>query len=550
MKLFTNKFIICLAFFVSSLFSVNNIFAQFPSWGTVGTGTNGVVNSVIDYNGNLIAAGFFTTPGRNIARYNGIRWDTLSTGIDDTVFALAIYNNKLIAVGAFDTAGGVACSKIAQWDGTAWSPMGTGANNTIFTVDTVGSSLFIGGRFTMAGGVNCSRLAKWQDTSWSALGLGVNGNVYAFEHMGSGLIIGGAFVMAGADTVNRIVRYDLDSGTYTPLGNGIDSNNVFALSEFQGVLYAGGDFITIDGDTVNRLAIWNDTVWTPIGTGVNGSAVRTLDAFGAGLLCIGGSFTSINGTNGNNIIACGGPSSFAPFGGGLSGSVTNPRVNKVIGWRGVTVAGGFFSNTNVARWALLPLAPELILPPEAESGVSFTPLFTWNQGQWMYSFNIQVARDANFLNLTIADSNLLVPQFQVPDSTPLLNLVTYFWRVRASNGAGNGPYSLIRFFITGIVGEINNNEIPASFNLYQNYPNPFNPVTKIKFDLPHVNGDANLKLSIYNVNGQRVAELLNTAYTAGKWELNFDASNLASGIYFYVISASHFTETRKMILLK
>jgi flagellar hook assembly protein FlgD len=87
-------------------------------------------------------------------------------------------------------------------------------------------------------------------------------------------------------------------------------------------------------------------------------------------------------------------------------------------------------------------------------------------------------------------------------------------------------------------------------DLYQNYPNPFNPVTKIKFDLPRVKGNSSLKVEVYNVNGELVTELLNTDYAAGRWELSFDATNLASGIYFYKISASQFNQTRKMILVK
>ena len=374
-----------------------------------------------------------------------------------------------------------------------------------------------------------------------------------FTHSSSlagGLIIGGAFTMSGTDTVKRIARYDLDSSVYTPLGAGIDSNNVYALSRFQGVLYVGGDFLTIQGDSVKRIAIWDDTSWTPIGTGINGT-VRTFEAFGDGLLVIGGSFTRANGTNANNIVACGGPSSFAPFGGGLAGSVTNPGVYDVMGWRGVTIAGGFFSNINVARWGLLPSAPELITPLEAEINVSLTPLFTWSPTGWPYFYTIQVARDANFLNIERADSNLLVTELQVADTTQLMELTTYFWRVRGVNGLGNGPYSLIRFFTTTtITGTVNNNEIPERFNLYQNYPNPFNPVTKIKFDLPRVNGNSSLKVDVYSVTGELVKELLNTDYAAGRWELSFDASQLASGIYFYKISASQFTQTRKMILIK
>jgi hypothetical protein len=132
-----------------------------------------------------------------------------------------------------------------------------------------------------------------------------------------------------------------------------------------------------------------------------------------------------------------------------------------MGWRGVTIAGGFFSNINVARWGLLPSAPELITPLEAENNVSLTPLFTWSPTGWPYFYTIQVARDANFLNMARADSNLLVTELQVPDTTELLELTTYFWRVRGVNGLGNGPYSLIRFFVTTtITGTVNNNEIP------------------------------------------------------------------------------------------
>ncbi len=547
MKLNTKRFTF-LAVIVFSLCSINNIYAQFPSWGAVTPGTNGQVNSLVEFNGQLIAAGLFTTPGRNIARYNGTKWDTLGRGLNDTVYSLAVYNNKLIAVGAFDSAGGVPCSNIAQWNGTSWSPVGLGTNNTIFAADTVAGALIIGGKFTLAGGDSSSHLAKWEDSTWSPLGVGVNDNVYAFERVGSGLFIGGAFTMSGTDTVNRIVRFDLDSSVYTPLGAGIDSGNVYAISRFQGVLYAGGDFLTIEGDSVNRIAIWNDTSWSPIGTGMNGT-IRTFEAFGDGLLVIGGTFTNANGTNANNIVACGGPSSFAPFGGGLG--TTTSRVNDVMGWRGVTIASGLFSNINVARWGLLPSVPELITPLEAENNVSLTPLFTWGPTGWPYFYTIQVARDANFLNLTRSDSMLTVTELQVPDTTELLELTTYFWRVRGVNGMGNGPFSLIRFFVTTtITGTVNTSEIPERFNLYQNFPNPFNPVTKIKFDLPRVSGNSSLKVEVYSINGELVKELLNTDYAAGRWELSFDASQLASGIYFYKISASQFTQTRKMILIK
>lgn len=544
----TNKCISFIAILAVSLCLSNNIFAQFPSWGAISSGTNGVVNSIIEYNGKLIAAGSFTTPAHNIARYNGYKWDSLGSGLNDTVFALTIYNNKLIAVGAFDTAGGVVCHKIAQWNDSTWAPVGTGADSTIYTVDTSGVFLIIGGKFLHAGGISANRLAVWQGLVWTALGQGVNGNVYDVMPYRGGLIIGGAFTMAGSDTAKKIARYD-SAGVFHAMGPGIDSGDVYCLSDFLGLVYAGGSFITIGGDTAKHIATWNDTAWAPVGTGINGT-VKTMDQIQLGLMVIGGSFTNVNGTSANNIVAYGGSLSFAPYGGGLSGGT--PVVNKVLMWRGVTIGAGLFTsvNRNIARWGLLPFAPELISPDDGAQGLSVTPDFLWSGGQWMYSFTNQVARDANFLNITFADSGLFVTADTIPSATPLLNLTTYFWHVRAVNGLGNGPWSLIRFFSTGFLGVVNNNEIPLRFNLYQNFPNPFNPVTKIKFDLPRIRGDNDLKLVVYNITGQKVAELLNTKYAAGKWELNFDATNLASGIYFCKIEAGPYVKTNKMILLK
>lgn len=98
---------------------------------------------------------------------------------------------------------------------------------------------------------------------------------------------------------------------------------------------------------------------------------------------------------------------------------------------------------------------------------------------------------------------------------------------------------------TGINNESNN--IPAQYELGQNYPNPFNPVTNIKFSIPK-NGNASLK--IYNVLGALVATYLDGYITAGVYNAEIDASNFASGVYFYTLSAKDFSETKKMNLVK
>ncbi len=90
-------------------------------------------------------------------------------------------------------------------------------------------------------------------------------------------------------------------------------------------------------------------------------------------------------------------------------------------------------------------------------------------------------------------------------------------------------------------------EIPESFELSQNYPNPFNPGTKISFSLPQAE---NVKVIIYDQLGQKVTELVNGNMEAGKHEVEFNASNLASGLYFYRIQAGGFSAVKKMMLLK
>jgi len=85
------------------------------------------------------------------------------------------------------------------------------------------------------------------------------------------------------------------------------------------------------------------------------------------------------------------------------------------------------------------------------------------------------------------------------------------------------------------------------FRLDQNYPNPFNPMTNIRFTLPKV---VNVTLKVYNVMGQEVATLINNERHVGELIATWDAKNVASGVYFYTLTAGDFTATKKMLLIK
>ncbi len=92
-----------------------------------------------------------------------------------------------------------------------------------------------------------------------------------------------------------------------------------------------------------------------------------------------------------------------------------------------------------------------------------------------------------------------------------------------------------------------NNILPSEFSLYQNYPNPFNPSTTINYEIPK---QSFVKLKIYDILGREVKTLVNEEKSAGNYKVTFDASGLASGIYFYRMQAGSFVETKKLILLK
>jgi hypothetical protein len=94
-----------------------------------------------------------------------------------------------------------------------------------------------------------------------------------------------------------------------------------------------------------------------------------------------------------------------------------------------------------------------------------------------------------------------------------------------------------------------NSEFPSEFILVQNYPNPFNPITKIRYVIS--NGVRNLvTLDVCDVLGNEVASLVDEYKSAGSYEVDFNASGLSSGVYFYKLQAGSFVETKKMILLR
>jgi hypothetical protein len=123
-----------------------------------------------------------------------------------------------------------------------------------------------------------------------------------------------------------------------------------------------------------------------------------------------------------------------------------------------------------------------------------------------------------------------------------------------------GDRGLIAYTETGGLTSVSSgvDNIPMKFGLHQNYPNPFNPSTTIRFELPQ---SSDVRLSVFDLLGREVSVLVNEKKEAGYHSVNFDASNLFSGVYFYRLQArlspqdvggqaGDFVQTRKFLLIR
>jgi len=116
----------------------------------------------------------------------------------------------------------------------------------------------------------------------------------------------------------------------------------------------------------------------------------------------------------------------------------------------------------------------------------------------------------------------------------------YIWAVRS-----NGGITRCTCYLSGITKL--SGSVPDVFSLRQNFPNPFNPQTSIDFDIPR---KSKVKLNVYDLSGRLVTSLIDYELIPGQYRVSWDASGLASGVYFYSLITDEYVQTRKMILMK
>ena len=190
-------------------------------------------------------------------------------------------------------------------------------------------------------------------------------------------------------------------------------------------------------------------------------------------------------------------------------------------------------------------------------------------------FELRVVRQDNQVEIgrvsvpavLVADFTVYIPEFELEqgynidfyadhngngiyDAPP----TDHAWRLSFNSSTGdvvqgfthNTNFTDIQWPNPSVVNEIEFTGL-RDYELQQNYPNPFNPSTKIRFSIA---SDEFVTLKIFNVLGSEIVTLVNDELNAGSYEVDFNASGLNSGVYFYTISTNKFTETRKMILMK
>ncbi len=203
-------------------------------------------------------------------------------------------------------------------------------------------------------------------------------------------------------------------------------------------------------------------------------------------------------------------------------------------------------NFTVSDASTVPFSVPLVFPTQNEMIEGNSTTMRWLALADADSYDLQISYDSDFNNLFLDQSNLTNNErvIQLEESG------IYYWRARAKNEHGTGDWSSVGSFSANLSVGIEEEEeelIPVATSLEQNYPNPFNPNTTISFTLT---SPETVSLKVFDLLGREISTLASGSFSSGRHTINFDASNIPSGVYIYSLSTSKYSESKKMLLLK
>jgi len=204
-----------------------------------------------------------------------------------------------------------------------------------------------------------------------------------------------------------------------------------------------------------------------------------------------------------------------------------------------------FSETSSFQ-AGFPNIPILAEPKHATLNVPTNPIFKWIKESKATSYRFQLATIIQFpLEAVKVDTIVTDTTLQIVNLAPLKN---HFWRVNSVNEYGISPWSSTFGFKTSELSDLEDEKgIAHHFELTQNYPNPFNPETTIRFAIPQ---RSFVTLKVFDVLGTEVQTLVEEERSEGYFAVIFNASKLASGIYFYKLQTANSIAVKKLVVLK
>lgn len=218
---------------------------------------------------------------------------------------------------------------------------------------------------------------------------------------------------------------------------------------------------------------------------------------------------------------------------------------------GSSAFSGIDSFTTVIE---VPLAP-FTLGPKSPTPSKRKATFSWTSSLNATSYHLQVA-SVNFPTATYVENIFTVTGdtlLTIPDT--LQSNTTYYWHISAVNLGGEGAFSSTAFFTTNTTVKVDEapSDVPKEFALLQNYPNPFNPSTIIGYDVPKA---AFVTLKVYDILGRTIATLVDGVQSPQSYRVQWNASSMSSGVYFYRISAhsldgsGDFVAVKKLMFMK
>ena len=355
-----------------------------------------------------------------------------------------------------------------------------------------------------------------------------------------GKIIAAGYSYNGSDYDFALVRYNSNGS----LDNTFGTNGVVTTSVGDSSDYANSIAIQSDGKIIAAGNSFNgsDDDFAVVRYNSNGALDNTFGTNGIVITSVGDSSDyarSIAIQSDSKIIAAGYSYNGSDFDLALVRYNSNGSLDNTFGTNGIVITS-VGDSSDYANSIAIQSDGKIIAAGNSFNGSDF-------------DFALVRYNSNGALDNTFGTNGVVTTDFGASDNIATSIAIQSDEKIIIAGGSIYGhtfsDFTIVRYLNNASTGvdEKDNGEIPTAFALEQNYPNPFNPSTTISYSIPK---QSYVILKIYDILGNEIATLVNEEKPTGTYELNWNALNLPSGVYFYQLKAGSFVESKKMILMK